>query len=154
MPAHWYHSSYKFKFNMTRFKLFLEALKNKKLLGLKCQGCNIVSFPPKYVCGNCLVKPERWVHLRETATLASFTASYEKDEDSGKLIGKPVVAVRQDGSDTTWSTSLNPEIGFEDCYVGMPLKIHWRDKTTGSLEDIEFYDKIDDHAKTLPLRKE
>jgi uncharacterized OB-fold protein len=154
LPGHWYLSSYRYKFNHTHFKPFLEALKNKKLLGLRCQQCNTVSFPPKIVCGKCLVKPERWVHLRETATIATYTVAYEKNEETGEIYGKPVVAIRQDGSDTTWNSELNPNIDSDDCYIGMPLKVHWKEETTGSLEDIEYYDLVEDHAKKLPLRKD
>ncbi len=153
MSGQWFLSSYRYKFNDTRFEPFLEALKNKKLIGLKCQGCNTVSFPPKLVCGRCLVEPNRWVNLRETATIASFTIAYDKNEETGEVIGNPVVAIRQDGSDTTWSADLSPDISFDQCYIGMPLKVKWQDVTTGSLVDIEYYEALDDYAKDLPLLK-
>ncbi|MFX1308889.1 MAG: Zn-ribbon domain-containing OB-fold protein, partial [Promethearchaeota archaeon] len=76
MPANWFLSSYKFKFNITHMKPFLEKLKQKKIVGLQCSSCNRVFFPPRLVCGKCLVKPDRWVDLRETGKIASYTITY------------------------------------------------------------------------------
>ena len=76
MPANWYLSSYTFKFNITHMKPFLEKLKQKKLVGLQCSSCNRVFFPPRLVCGKCMVKPDRWVDIRETGKVASFTITY------------------------------------------------------------------------------
>ena len=153
IPGNWYLSSYKYKYNITHMQPFLDKLKEKKLIGLKCQGCNSVSFPPKFVCGKCLIKPNKWVSLRNTATIATYTIIYTKDEN-GKTITKPGVAIRQDGADTTFSIKLSPEIKFEDCYIGMPVKIHWAENPKGGLPDIEYYEKIEDVTKDMELREE
>ena len=154
MPGNWYLASYTYKFNITHMKPFLEKLKEKKLVGLECSGCNRVFFPPRYVCGKCLVKPDRWVDLRDTARVATFTITTMKDPDTGEVREKPVVCVRQDGSDTTFMVDLNPEIDYKDTYIGMPVKVHWKEETTGSLTDIEYYDLAEDDAKDLGLRKD
>lgn len=154
MPGSWYLSSYKYKFDLTHMQPFLEKLKEKKLIGLQCQGCNTVSFPPKIICGKCLIKPEKWVPLRETATISTFTIAYQKDENGNIIGSKPVVAVRQDGADTLYTVELSPGFKFEDAYVGMPVKVHWKDNPKGSLDDIAYYDPIEDPTKDMPLRKE
>ncbi|MHA1293783.1 MAG: Zn-ribbon domain-containing OB-fold protein [Promethearchaeota archaeon] len=154
IKAAWYLNSYRFKYNVTHLKPFLEKLKEKKVVGLQCSNCNSVFFVPKLVCGKCLVKPDRWVDLRDTATVATYTISYVKDSETGEIIQKPIVCVRQDGSDTTHLVELSPEIRYEDTYIGMPVKIKWRDQTSGTLDDIEYYEPIEDKAKDLPLRKD
>jgi len=154
MPASWYLSSYKYKFNITHMKPFLEKLKQKKLVGLECSSCNRVFFPPRFVCGKCLVKPDRWVDLRETARVATYTITYIKDPETGGVLEKPVVCIRQDGSDTTHLVNLDPEVDYKDTYIGMPVKVHWADNPTGGLMDIEYYDVIEDDAKDLGLRKD
>jgi len=151
IPAKWYLTSYKYKYDLRYFDPFLEKLKERKLIGIQCQGCNTVSFPPKLVCGKCLRKPEKWVQLRETGEVATYTMAYHKDEE-GNTIAKPIVAVRVDGSDTLHIVELSPEIKFEDVYVGMPVKIHWADETTGGFEDIAYFDPIEDSTKDLPDR--
>jgi uncharacterized OB-fold protein len=149
----WYLSSCKYKYNITHMLPFFDMLKQKKLMGLKCRGCNTVYFPPKLVCGKCLSQPDKWVPLRETGVVATFTATYDKDEKTGALTPMPIVAVRQDGSDTIYVVEMNPKIKFEEVYVGMPVKAKWRDVTQGNLSDLEYYDRVDDPTEKLPLQK-
>jgi uncharacterized OB-fold protein len=153
MPANWYLTSYTFRFNVTHFKPFLEKLKQKKLIGLKCPGCNRVFFPPRLVCGKCLIKPNQWVDLRETGQVASFAIAYLKDPESGKVQEKPMVLVQQDGSDTSYMAELSPDIDLKDTYVGMPVKVHWADDPHSGLDALEYYDKVDDDSEGLELRK-
>lgn len=154
MGAHWYLTSYTYKYNLTHHKPFLEKLKDKKLVGLQCSSCNDVTFPPKFVCGKCLVKPDRWVDLRETATIATYTIAYFEDEETGEKLEKPVAAIRMDGSDTTFISELDPDIPYKDAYIGMPLKVHWAEDTDGKLTDIKYFDPIDDDSEDLELRKD
>lgn len=154
MPGNWYLSSYKFKFNITHMQPFLEKLKEKKIIGLECSSCNRVFFPPRLICGKCLVKPDRWVDLRETGRVATFTVSYLKDPDTDEVLEKPIVLVQHDGADTVSIAQLSPEIDYKDTYIGMPIKIHWAENPTGSLMDIEYYDLVEDDAKDLELNKD
>jgi uncharacterized OB-fold protein len=154
MPANWYLTSYDFKFNVTHLKPFLEKLKQKKLVGLKCPGCNRVFFPPRLVCGKCLIKPNQWVDLRETGRVATFAIAYLKDPESGEFQEKPMVLVQQDGSDTSYMAELSPDIDFKDTYVGMPVKVHWADEIHGGLDDLEYYEKLVDDSEGLDLRKD
>lgn len=154
MPGNWYLSSYTYKFNLTHMQPFLKKLKEKKLVGLKCPGCNRVFFPPRLVCGQCLIKPNQWVDLRETGEVSSFTIAYLKDPGTGKVQEKPMVLIRQDGADTVYMVELNPEVDYKDTYIGMPVKVHWSEDLKGSLADIEYYDLVEDNARDLDLDKE
>ncbi|MBA7553264.1 hypothetical protein ES705_45854 [subsurface metagenome] len=154
MPGNWYLSSYTYKFNLTHMQPFLKKLKEKKLVGLKCPGCNRVFFPPRLVCGQCLIKPNQWVDLRETGEVSSFTIAYLKDPSTGKVQEKPMVLIRRDGADTVYMVELNPEVDYKDTYIGMPVKVHWSEDLKGSLADIEYYDLVEDNARDLDLHKE
>lgn len=155
MPASWYLSSYTYKFNITHMQPFLNKLKEKKLVGLQCSSCNQVFVPPRLVCGQCMVKPDRWVDIRETGQVASFTVSYLKDPETGEVLERPMTLVRPDDADTVLLSQLSPEVDFKDTYIGMPLKIHWKeDEITEGLGNIEYYDLLDDDSKDLELRKE
>ena len=149
MPANWYLSSYKFKFNITHMQPFLEKLKQKKLVGLQCSSCNRIYFPPRLICGKCLVKPDRWVDLRETGKVASYTITYLKDPETGEVIERPIVCAQLDGADTSYATQLNPNIEFKDTYIGMPIKVHWAENLQGGLMDIEFFDAVEDDAEDM-----
>ena len=153
MPANWYLSSYKFKFNITHMQPFLEKLKQKKLVGLQCSSCNRIYFPPRQICGKCLVKPDRWVDLRETGRVASFTITYLKDPETGKIIERPIVCAQLDGADTSYPSQLNPDIEFKDTYIGMPIKVHWAENLQGGLMDIEYFDAVEDDAENLNKSK-
>jgi uncharacterized OB-fold protein len=154
MPGNWYLSSYNFKFNITHMKPLLEKLKEKKLVGLQCSGCNRVFFPPRLVCGKCMVKPDRWVDLRETGKVASYTIVYLKDPETGEVLERPIVCAKLDGADTSYPAQLSPGFEFKDTYIGMPIKVHWADEIQGGLMDIEYYDPIEDNSKDLELRKD
>src|SRR5271157_216387 len=149
----WYLSSYKYKFNTTHMKFFLEMLKEKQLVGLKCRGCNTVYFPPKLVCGKCLIQPDKWVSLRETGVVATFTATYDKNPETGELTPVPVSQIRPDGADTMYPFDLNPDIKFDEVYAGKPVKLRWRDETKGDLNDIVCYDRIEDPTEKMDLYK-
>ena len=149
MPANWYLSSYKYKFNITHMKPFLEKLKDKKLIANRCSGCNRVFYPPRLVCGQCLVKPDKWEDIRDTASGCTFAISYLKNSETGEVEERPMVLVHHDGSDTASIAELNPNLNVKDTYVGMPIKAHWREERTGGLMDIEYYDKIEDDSEDL-----
>ena len=149
MPANWYLTSYEFKFNITHMQPFLEKLKQKKLVGLQCSSCNRIYFPPRQICGKCLVKPDRWVDLRETGRVASFTITYLKDPETGKIIERPIVCAQLDGADTSYPSQLNPDIEFKDTYIGMPIKVHWAENLQGGLMDIEYFDAVEDDSEDL-----
>jgi len=153
MPANWYLTSYEFKFNITHMQPFLEKLKQKKLVGLQCSSCNRIYFPPRQICGKCLVKPDRWVDLRETGRVASFTITYLKDPETGKIIERPIVCAQLDGADTSYPSQLNPDIEFKDTYIGMPIKVHWAETLQGGLMDIEYFDAVEDDAENLNKSK-
>jgi len=154
IPASWHLSSYKFKFNITHMKPFLDKLKQKKLVGLQCSICNRIYFPPRQICGKCLVRPDRWIDLRETGRVASFTATYLKDPETGEVLERPIVCAQLDGADTSYPAQLDPDIEFKDTYIGMPIKVHWAENIKGGLMDIEYYDSIEDSAKDLQPKEE
>ncbi|MBD3256199.1 MAG: hypothetical protein GF383_13965 [Candidatus Lokiarchaeota archaeon] len=149
MPADWYLSSYYFKFNITHMQPFLEKLKEKKLIANQCSGCNRVFYPPRLVCGECLVKPDRWVDIRDTARVATYAIAYLKDPETGEVQEKPMVLINPDGADTVTIAELAPDVDVKDTYIGMPVKAHWKEVTEGGLMDIEYYDPIEDDSKDI-----
>jgi len=148
LKAGWFLGSYRYKFNLSRTKVFLNGLKNKKILGLKCRSCNTVSFPPRLICGRCLQKPDQWVLLPETGSVATGSATYDQD-DTEREFAFPVLSVRQDGADTCWVANLPDDIDFKSVYIGMPLKVHWAEERKGLWMDIDYYTPIDDPAIEL-----
>ena len=149
MPGNWYLSSYQFRYNIEHFQPWFDKLKEKKLVGLQCRSCNRVFFPPKLVCGHCFVKPDLWVDVRETAQVATYSITYEKNKETGEVVEKPVVCIRHDGTDTAFLGTLSPDIDFKDAYVGMPLKVKWVDEPQGNIGDMEYYEVLEDDAESI-----
>ena len=119
------------------------------MIANQCSSCNRVFFPPRLVCGQCLVKPDKWVDIRDTANVSTFAISYLKNPETGGVEERPMILVHHDGSDTVSIAELSPNLNVKDTYVGMPIKAHWREERAGGLMDIEYYDKIEDDSEDL-----
>ena len=57
------------------FKDYHEALKQNKLLGLKCQTCGAITVPPKMVCRQCASPDMEIVDLKGTGKIRTFTTN-------------------------------------------------------------------------------
>ena len=55
------------------YKEYSEALKQNKLLGLKCKGCGTVTVPPKMVCRSCASPELEVLELKGTGRIQTFT---------------------------------------------------------------------------------
>ena len=55
------------------FKDYNEALKENKLLGLKCKQCGMIAVPPKMVCRQCFDSNMEIVSLMGTGGIQTFT---------------------------------------------------------------------------------
>jgi uncharacterized OB-fold protein len=54
-------------------KEYSEALKQQKLLGLKCKSCGAVTVPPKMVCRSCASPDLEVLELKGTGRIQTFT---------------------------------------------------------------------------------
>jgi hypothetical protein len=118
-------------------KKFLEALKDKKIIGLKCPGCGLVYVPPKPYC-RCLSIPDEWVEVKDTAVITTytFTGSWSF---GGRLegTGAPLViaGVMYDGSDTQTLAILDG-VDPDDVAVGKRTRVKWPENPQGGINDI------------------
>jgi uncharacterized OB-fold protein len=62
------------------FKKYNEALKQNKLLGLKCKHCGTITVPPKIACGNCAGTDLDIVELSGNGTIQTFTTVFVPSE--------------------------------------------------------------------------
>jgi hypothetical protein len=56
-------------------KMFYDYLAEGKIMGLKCNKCGSIEFPPVTVCNNCSGTDLSWVEMSGEGTLVSFTTS-------------------------------------------------------------------------------
>ncbi|MFC1931413.1 Zn-ribbon domain-containing OB-fold protein [Chloroflexota bacterium] len=55
------------------FKDYNEALRENKLLGLKCKECSTVTVPPKMVCRQCASPDMEIIELKGSGKIQTFT---------------------------------------------------------------------------------
>ncbi len=120
---------------------FLNALKEKRILGLRCFRCRRVLMPPRPFCERCFVPLEEWVEVGQEGTLEAFTVTY------ARFTGLPeppycTILVKLDGADTALQHLLG-EVELADVgrmraevRIGMRVGAVWREEREGSIRDI------------------
>jgi uncharacterized OB-fold protein len=82
------------------FKDYNEALKQGKLLGLKCKACDAITVPPKIVCRQCASPDMTIVELKPGGKILTFTTVYVAAE--GREAEVPYVIVMVELTDGPW----------------------------------------------------
>ena len=78
------------------FKDYNEALKENKLLGLKCKECGTITVPPKMVCGKCTSPNIEIVELKGNGKIQTFTSVYVASEGREDELPYIIVLVELD----------------------------------------------------------
>jgi uncharacterized OB-fold protein len=78
------------------FKDYNEALKQNKLLGLKCQACGSITVPPKMVCRQCASPDMEIIGLKGTGKIRSLTTVYVASEGREDEVPYTIVLVELD----------------------------------------------------------
>jgi uncharacterized OB-fold protein len=78
------------------FKDYNEALKQNKLLGLKCLACGALTVPPKMVCRQCTSPDMEVVELKGTGKIRTFTTVYVASEGREDEVPYVIVMVELD----------------------------------------------------------
>jgi len=78
------------------FKDYNEALKQNKLLGLKCRSCGAVTVPPKMVCRQCTSLDMEITELKGTGEIRTFTTVYVASEGREDEVPYIIVLVELD----------------------------------------------------------
>jgi uncharacterized OB-fold protein len=82
------------------FKQYNEALKQNKLLGLKCKQCGAVTVPPRIVCSNCTSTDMDIVELSGSGKIQTFTTVFVAPE--GRESECPYVIVMAELDEGPW----------------------------------------------------
>lgn len=78
------------------FKEYNEALKQNKLLGLKCNTCGSVNVPPRLSCQNCSSTDMDIMELKRNGTIQTFTVINVAPENRESEVPYIVVLVELD----------------------------------------------------------
>lgn len=82
------------------FKEYNEALKEDRLLGLKCQECGTITMPPKITCSKCQGTQLEVVQLSGKGTVRTFTTIFVPPE--GREAEAPYVVVLVELDEGPW----------------------------------------------------
>ena len=78
------------------FKDYNEALKQNKLLGLKCQSCGSITVPPKIVCHHCTSPDLEITEMKGTGKIRTFTTVFVASEGREDEVPYIIVMVELD----------------------------------------------------------
>jgi len=78
------------------FKDYSEALKQNKLLGLKCQACGAITVPPKMACRQCTSPDMEITELKGNGKIRTFTTVYVGAEGREGEVPYTIVMVELD----------------------------------------------------------
>src|SRR4030042_871306 len=98
------------------FKQYNEALKQNKLLGLKCQQCITITVPPRIACSNCASTDMDITELSGKGKIQTFTTVFVPPE--GRESECPYVIVLVELDEGPWImgnlTGIDPNKGTMD----------------------------------------
>jgi uncharacterized protein len=66
---------------MISIKEYFAALKQNKLLGVKCKNCGFITSPPRLSCRRCAEQDTNTVELSGRGKIATFTSVYIPPEN-------------------------------------------------------------------------
>ena len=78
------------------FQDYSEALKQNKLLGLKCQACGAITIPPKMVCRQCTSSDMEIAEIKGAGKIRTFTAVFVASEGREDEVPYTIVMVELD----------------------------------------------------------
>jgi len=124
-------------------RFFRQIKDSGRIMGTKCQECNLVYLPPRIYCERCFGELTEWVEVPNRGVVHTFTLAYT-DLDGNRL-EKPIVVtfVRFDGVYGGLVHRLG-EVEPENVAIGMSVEIMLKPKAerVGSILDIDYFRPI------------
>ncbi len=122
---------------------FLNSLKDKKLMGVKCPECGKVFVPPRMFCGSCNQKLDEWVEVAQTGMLANFTVGHVVLEKGARLAKaeSPYVLglIKLDDVDSLLLARVE-KVAPADLKKGMRMKAVWKEELAGDYSDLDHFE--------------
>jgi uncharacterized OB-fold protein len=124
-------------------RFFREIKDNGRIMGTKCNSCNLIYVPAALFCERCFETLKEYVEVPGRGTVYTFTMNYEDLE--GKRLKVPTVLamVQIEGVQGGLIHRL-VQVDYKDVKIGMPVEIVFKPKKdrVGSILDIEGFKPI------------
>ena len=125
---------------------FLAGLKDGELWARECDNCQRIVIPPRMYCEECFRQTDRWVKVKDTGRVATFSISYVNNDASRRKKPILVSVVEIDGASPEMGIlHLLGEVEPEDVRVGMKVKAAWKkpSERTGAITDIKYFRPVE-----------
>ncbi len=125
---------------------FLNELKNKRIVGRKCDRCKRVLVPPRMFCEDCFRDNDEWVYAEDTGTINTFSIAYVGTDASRLKEPVYIAVINIDGATEGMGfLHLLGEVGSEKgIKIGMKVQAVWKpdEERVGSILDIKYFKPI------------
>ncbi|RJP31499.1 MAG: Zn-ribbon domain-containing OB-fold protein [Actinobacteria bacterium] len=128
----------------TYLQRYIDALKDKKILGAKCPQCGKVVVPPRKYCGACNKVREEYVELSQEGTLENYTVGHitlEKGQVNQAESPYIVGMIKLGGADNLLVGKV-AGVSPQEVKTGMRLKAVWKDQTEGEYSDLDHFEPV------------
>lgn len=124
---------------------FFEKIRDEaKIMGIKCEKCDLVYVPPRSYCERCFSRLKDWVELEPRGCVETYTVIHI--DNNGSKLEKPIVLamVKIDNAHGGLIHKLG-EVNMEDVKIGMRVEAVFedKDKRRGSILDIKYFKPVD-----------
>lgn len=127
---------------------YLDGLKEGKLIGRKCCGCDRIMIPPRMFCELCFAPTDDWIELKDTGKVNTFSLCYVNWDASrlpkGALPHMPAVIEIDGASEGMGILHMLGEIDPKEVRIGMKVQAVWRSarERRGTITDIKYFKPI------------
>lgn len=124
---------------------YLAALKEGRLLGVRCRQCRRVVIPPRSFCEWCFRPMDDWVDLPDSGTVNTFSLCYVTWDM--QYLTEPQIPAVIDIDGTRPSVGIMhmlDGVDPEEVKIGMRVKALWKpaEKREGSILDIRYFQPL------------
>ncbi len=126
---------------------FLNELKQGRIIARKCNRCERILVPPRMYCEQCYRPTDKWVYIRDTGTINTYSISHI-GTDARRLKTPVLVAVVDLEGATTGMGVLHKlgEVEPSKISVGMKVKAVWKplEEREGAITDIRYFKPVEE----------
>jgi uncharacterized OB-fold protein len=135
---------------------YLRGLKAGRIMARECRRCRRTLVPPRMFCEQCFRPTDRWVQVRDTGRINTFSICYIRwDMVQLEDPELPAVIELDEASPGIGIMHKLGEVAPDDVRVGMEVEAVWRaeDEREGSILDIEYFRPRDAKVRTSRRRR-
>jgi uncharacterized protein len=121
---------------------YLAGLKRGEIWGRECDGCGRRLVPPRMYCEICFKPTSRWVKLKDTGKVVTYSVTYVNSDASRRKDPIIVAVVEIDGGSPLMGIlHVLGEVEPGKVRIGMPVKAVWKpaEERKGAITDIRYF---------------